>query len=63
MSQRKERSVTHREHRKNERLGGGMLRGSNEGNNKKRLDHKCGFFFVCVLNGIGLKDQQLKVFV
>jgi hypothetical protein len=63
VSQRKERRGRQAENK--ERIkGGSMLRESNGRNNKKGLDHKCGAFgFFHVLNEMGLRDQQLKVFV
>jgi hypothetical protein len=50
VSEEGNRGERDREQRKNERIGGSMLRESNERNNKKGLDHKCGsfVFFSCV---------------
>ena len=53
VSEEGKKGEENREQRKNERIGGSMLRERNERNNKKkkRLDHECGSFgFFYVLN-------------
>jgi hypothetical protein len=49
VSEEGKKRETDREQRKNERIGGSVLRESNGRHNKKGLDHKCGSFgfFMC----------------